>query len=224
MKKLFSILFTMLSFCLYAQKDSLRLGDKYLEDQLYVSVSYSQFFNQPNNVIGSGFSYGLNTGYIKDISLVRSGKLALGIGIGYAYDSFNHGYKISKQNNSVIIDVDPSVTITSNFKLHSLEFPFEFRWRTSTANKYKFWRIYTGFKISYNLNNTIQFTTNNVLNEYSNIERFNKIQYGLTLAAGYSTFNFSLYYGLTPLFKSAALGTNPINTKVLKLGLIFYIL
>lgn len=214
----------MLSFCLYAQKDSLRLGDKYLEDQLYVSVSYSQFFNQPNNVIGSGFSYGLNTGYIKDISLVRSGKLALGIGIGYAYDSFNHGYKISKQNNSVIIDVDPSVTITSNFKLHSLEFPFEFRWRTSTANKYKFWRIYTGFKISYNLNNTIQFTTNNVLNEYSNIERFNKIQYGLTLAAGYSTFNFSLYYGLTPLFKSAALGTNPINTKVLKLGLIFYIL
>ena len=118
----------MLSFCLYAQKDSLRLGDKYLEDQLYVSVSYSQFFNQPNNVIGSGFSYGLNTGYIKDISLVRSGKLALGIGIGYAYDSFNHGYKISKQNNSVIIDVDPSVTITSNFKLHSLEFPFEFRW------------------------------------------------------------------------------------------------
>ena len=79
MKKLFSILFTMLSFCLYAQKDSLRLGDKYLEDQLYVSVSYSQFFNQPNNVIGSGFSYGLNTGYIKDISLVRSGKLALGI-------------------------------------------------------------------------------------------------------------------------------------------------
>ena len=224
MKKLFSILFTMLSFCLYAQKDSLRLGDKYLEDQLYVSVSYSQFFNQPNNVIGSGFSYGLNTGYIKDISLVRSGKLALGIGIGYAYDSFNHGYKISKQNNSVIIDVDPSVTITSNFKLHSLEFPFEFRWRTSTANKYKFWRIYTGFKISYNLNNTIQFTTNNVLNEYSNIERFNKIQYGLTLAAGYSTFNFSLYYGLTPLFKSAALVTNLINTKVLKLGLIFYIL
>ena len=63
-----------------------------------------------------------------------------------------------------------------------------------------------------------------MLNEYSNIERFNKIQYGLTLAAGYSTFNFSLYYGLTPLFKSAALGTNPINTKVLKLGLIFYIL
>lgn len=224
MKKQISILFTILSFSLYAQKDSLNLGDKYLEDQLYFSVSYNQFVNQPNAVIGSGFSYGLNTGYIKDISLVKSGKIAVGIGVGYAYDSFKHGYKITTLNNTVVIDVDPSIVNTSGLKVHSLEFPLEFRWRTSNANKYKFWRVYTGFKISYNLKNTIDYTTNNVLNSYTNIERFNKIQYGLTLAAGYSTFNFSLYYGLTPLFKTSSLGTNPINTKVLKLGLIFYIL
>lgn len=224
MKKLFSILLTILSFSLYAQKDSLRLGDKYLEDQLYITISYNQLFNQPNAVIGSGFSYGLNTGYIRDISLIKSGKLALGVGIGYAFDSFNHGYKITSQNNTVIVDADPSIVTTSKLKLHSLEFPFEIRWRTSNANKYKFWRIYTGFKISYNLKNTLEYTSNSVLNEYSNIERFNKIQYGLTVSAGYSTFNFSLYYGLTPLLKSSTLGTNPINTKVLKLGLIFYIL
>jgi hypothetical protein len=224
MKKLFSILLFLLSFSLYAQKDSLRVGDKYLEDQLYFSISYSQLFNQPNEVIGSGFSYGFNTGYIKDISLVKSGRLALGIGIGYAFDSFNHGYKITKQNNNIVIDVDPSIVATSGFKLHSLEFPFEIRWRTSNANKYKFWRVYSGFKISYNLKNTLEYTANNILNEYNNIERFNKIQYGLTLAAGYSSFNFSLYYGLSPLFKSSTLGTNPIDTKVLKLGMTFYIL
>ncbi len=224
MKKLFSILFTILSFSLYAQKDSLRLGDKYLEDQLYFSVSYNQLFNQPDAVIGSGFSYGLSTGYIRDISLIKSGKLALGVGIGYAFDSFNHGYKITTQNNTIIVDVDPSIVTTNKLKLHSLEFPFEIRWRSSNANKYKFWRVYSGFKISYNLKNTLEYTTNSVLNEYKNIERFNKIQYGLTLAAGYSTFNFSLYYSLTPLLKSSTLGTNSINTKVLRLGLIFYIL
>lgn len=224
MKKLFFVLFTILSFSLYAQKDSLRIGDKYLEDQLYFGISYNQLFDQPNAVIGSGFSYGLNTGYIRDISLIKSGKLALGVGIGYAFDSFNHGYKITTQNNTVIVDADPSTVTTSKLKLHSLEFPFEIRWRTSNANKYKFWRIYTGFKISYNLKNTLEYTSNGVLNEHSNIERFNKIQYGLTLSAGYSTFNFSLYYGLTPLLKSSTLGTNPINTKVIKLGLIFYIL
>ncbi len=224
MKKLFSVLFLMLSLCVFAQKDSLNLGDAYLEDQLYVSLSYNQLFNQPNNVIGSGFSYGINTGYIKDISLVKSGRFALGIGFGYAFDSFNHGYKVTKPNNTVIIDVDSNITTRSGLKLHSLELPFEIRWRTSNANKYKFWRIYTGFKISYNLKNTIEYTSNNVLTEYNTIERLNKVQYGLTIAAGYSTFNFSLYYGLTPLLKSSTLGTNPIDTKVLKLGLIFYIL
>ena len=224
MKNLLFILFFFLCFGVFAQRDSLRLGDTYLEDQIYFSVTYNQLVNQPKTVIGSGFSYGLNAGYIKDISLNKSGRLALGLGLGYAFDSFNHGYKVTSQNSNVIIDVDANINVTSELKLHSLEFPIEIRWRTSNANKYKFWRVYTGFKISYNLKNTFHYTNNNVLNAFTDIERFNKVQYGLTLAAGYSTFNFSLYYGLTPLLKSSVLGTNPIDTKVIKLGLIFYIL
>ncbi len=224
MKKIFLLFLFTLSLNISAQKDSLQLGDKYLEDQLYLGISYIQLFSQPDNVIGSGFSYGFNSGYIKDISLVKSGRLALGIGIGYAYDSFNHGYKISSQNNNVVVEVDPTIVETSTFRLHSLEFPLEIRWRTSNANRYKFWRVYSGLKISYNLKHTLEYVSNSMLTEYNNIERFNKLQYGLTIAAGYSTFNFSLYYGLTPLFKTSTVGTSPINTKVIKLGMIFYIL
>ena len=224
MKNVLAILLFLSCFCLHAQKDSLRLGDKYLEDQLYFSVTYNQLFAQPEDVIGSGFSYGFNAGYIRDISLVKSGRVALGVGIGYGLDSFNHGYKLARQNNNVAVDVDANIKETSGLKLHSIEFPIEIRWRTSNANKYKFWRVYSGFKISYNFKNTFNYTNNGTLNEYNNIERFNKIQYGLTIAAGYSTFNFSLYYGLTPLLKSSTIGTNPIDTKVLRLGMTFYIL
>jgi hypothetical protein len=224
MKKFVAILFVFICFDLSAQKDSLQLGDSYLEDQLYVGISYNQLFSQPTAVAGSGFSYGLSTGYIRDISLIKSGKVALGVGIGYAFDSFNQGYKITKLNNDVIVEVDPLNTTRNGMKIHSLEFPIELRWRTSTANKYKFWRIYTGFKISYNFKNSVEYTSNAILNSYENIDRINKIQYGLTLAAGYSTFNFSLYYGITPIFKDSNVGTNSIHTKVLKLGLVFYIL
>jgi len=220
MKKTITFFSLIISLALYAQKDSLQLGDKYLEDQLYFGITYNQLFDQPNAVIGSGFSYGISAGYIRDVSLVKSGKIALGIGIGFAFDSFSHGYKVSNTSNSVVIDLDSNIATRSRLKLHSLEFPFEFRWRTSDANKYRFWRVYTGFRITYNLKNTFDYGANT----YSNIERFNKVQYGLTASAGYSTFNFSLFYGLTPLFKNAVLGEPSIDTKQIKLGILFYIL
>jgi len=224
MKKIMLLLLWTNTMVLFGQKDSLQLGDKYLEDQVYFGVVFNQLISQPTEVIGSGFSYGITAGYIRDFSIVKSGQVAIGLGIGYAFDSLKHGFKVSNQNSAVILEVDPSIQSRSSLALHSLEFPLEFRWRTATANKYKFWRIYTGVKISYNLKNTIEYTSNSVLTSYKNIERFNKVQYGLTFSAGYSTFNFNMYYGLSPLFKDAAVGTKSIGTKVIKLGMIFYIL
>lgn len=224
MKKIFFLLFCTNVICLFGQRDSLQLGDKYLEDQLYFGVTFNQLLSQPTGVIGSGFSYGITGGYIRDFSIVKSGKVALGFGIGYSFDSLKHGFKVSNQNSTVVIEVDPNIQSRSNLALHTIEFPIEFRWRTSTENKYKFWRIYSGIKISYNLKNTIEYSTNSIVSSYSNVARFNKVQYGLTFSAGYSTFNFNLYYGLTPLFKDASVGTKSIGTKVMKLGMIFYIL
>ena len=206
----------------FAQKDSLQLGDAYLQDQLYFGLTFNQLFNQPETVSGSGFSYGVNLGYIKDISLVKSGRLALGFGAGYAYDSFNHSFKIQEQNSNLVVEAN--TTSSNNLRIHALEFPLEFRWRTSNANKYKFWRIYTGVKFSYNLKNTFNYFDGAILKKHTNIDRFNKWQYGLTISAGYATFNFNMYYGLSPLLNSADVGTKTINTQVMKIGILFYFL
>lgn len=211
------------SLALFSQKDSLQIGDPYYEDQLYFNVSYNQLFNQPDLVSSSGFSYGISAGYIRDISLLNSGKFALGIGLGYAFDSFNHGLDIVNVNNTVAFNVSANSS-SNNLLVHSLELPFEIRWRTSTANKYKFWRIYTGIKFSYNLQNKFYFDSGTTTGSYSNVNRFEKFQYGLTLATGYAAFNLYVYYGLTPMLKDATVGTKHINSKILKMGLIFYIL
>ena len=55
MKKLIFLFFITCSLTSVAQKDSLQLGDRYAEDQLYVMVSYNQLFNQPAMVKGSRF-------------------------------------------------------------------------------------------------------------------------------------------------------------------------
>ena len=117
-------------------------------------------------------------------------------------------------------------TISSNlFTSHNLEFPLELRWRTSTATKYNFWRVYTGIKFFYNLSNKFQFDDeSNTTYKYSNISNYNRLQYGLTLSTGYDEFNINIFYGLTPVFKGSNLNGEKIDTKILKFGLIFYIL
>lgn len=205
------------------QKDSLQLGEKYRDDQLYIGFTYNQLFSQPSQAGGSGFSYGFSGGFIKDIPFTKQGDLSLGIGIGYGFDSFNHGLKATELNNVYSFSVDN--TISSNkFSTHTLELPLEFRWRTSTAKKYKFWRIYTGVKFGYNLSNKFNYTENSNAIVLKNIPNFRKLQYGLTLSAGYDAFNAHIYYGLTSILENATIGTSSINTKILKIGLVFYVL
>jgi hypothetical protein len=222
-KSLLLLLFIFVVPLSYAQKDSLELGDKYSEDQIYFLVSYNELFNQPNQVKGSGFSYGLSAGYIDDITLNKQGTIALGLGIGYNYDAFNHGLKVTEIDNTVAFEVDN--TLSSNrLSIHSLEFPLEIRWRNSDAIKYSFWRVYAGVKASYNFGNTFKFNEGTNTFSYKNVSRFNDWQYGLTLSVGYNALTAHMYYGLTPILKDSSIGTSTISTKILRVGLIFYFL
>jgi hypothetical protein len=220
------ILFYFLVFPMFvfSQKDSLALGDKYSDDQIYVSVSYSQFNKQPSTVTKSNFSYSLSGGFMKDISLNKMGTIAIAAGFGYGFDFFNHKLKVNEVNGKTVFTLDN--TISDNvFKAHNLEFPFEIRWRTSTAKKYNFWRIYSGIKFLYNLNNQFQYEDiNGKQIKYSDVSSYNKLQYGLTISAGYDAFNMNVFYGLTSIYKNGNIDGESINTQILKFGLIFYFL
>ena len=223
MKKLIFLFFITCSLTSVAQKDSLQLGDRYAEDQLYMIVSYNQLFNQPAMVKGSGFSYGLSTGFMKDLILNKQGSISMALGVGYNFDLLNHGLTISEENNNITFQVDNSGA-TNKLLLHNLEFPFELRWRGSDAQTYKFWRVYMGVKASYNLSNNFKFTNETNSFSYSNVSNYDTWQYGLTLSVGYDVFTAHVYYGLNPILKDTSLGTADISSKIMRIGLIFYLL
>jgi len=223
MKKLIFFFFIGCSSIAFSQKDSLQLGSKYAEDQLYFLISYNQLFDQPSLVKGSGFSYGLSAGFMKDLILNKKGSISLALGFGYYYDLLNHGLTIAKENNEVTFQVDNSGAINT-LTIHNLEFPFEFRWRNSDAQTYKFWRVYMGVKASYNVSNNFKFTDQSNSFSYRNVSRFNSWQYGLTLSVGYDVFTAHMYYGLTPMLKDTMLGTTDISSTTMRIGLIFYFL
>jgi hypothetical protein len=212
---------TMWSF---AQKDSLELGHRYADDQIYASISYAQFYEQPSEISKSNFSYSLSIGFMKDLILNKQGTISVAGGFGYGFDFFNHKLKVEEINDATVFNSDDEIS-ANLFKSHNIEFPFELRWRTSTANKYSFWRVYAGIKFLYNFSNKFQFDdASDTTFKYANVSNYNKLQYGLTLSTGYDEFNINIYYGLTPIFDNSAINGEVINSKVLKFGLIFYLL
>jgi len=222
-KVLYFILFLSLTSLSYAQKDSLKLGDNYADDQLYASISYAQFFNQPTVINKSSFSYAISAGFLKDFILNKQGNISVALGIGYGYDNFNHNLKVQEINNLTVFS--ESVNLNSNiFTAHNLEVPFEIRWRTSNAVKYDFWRIYTGVKFLYNFSNTFRFEENGTQFSYKNVSAYNNFQYGITFSAGYDVINLHVFYNLTPIFKDVKINSENIDTSILKFGFIFYLL
>ncbi|MFT4611664.1 MAG: hypothetical protein ACJA1H_001899 [Glaciecola sp.] len=240
MKQLF-YLFFLVSICtMSAQEsenplsnenvnDSIKVVDnKYREDQFYISVTYNLLGNKPEGVSQNGFSSGFHLGFIRDIPLNKNRNVALGLGLGLSTNSFNQTLLISESNAVYDYTVLGEVSFSKNkFTTYLVEFPIEFRWRTSTAKEFDFWRIYSGIKLGYVLYNSSKFrgTANDI--SLTNISDINKFQVGLTLSAGYSNVNFYFYYAFNDMFDSnAKLGGSEENVAInaIKIGLIFYIL
>ncbi|WP_233861077.1 porin family protein [Tenacibaculum piscium] len=226
MKNSFILYLFFLSISMFSQKDSLQIGDSYWEDQLYLNISFTALTNQPQKLDKklhkSGFSFGFSAGYIRDIPVVKSGKIAIGIGLGYGFDSFNHSLKVI-EGDPTGFKIDKNIT-TNKLKTHNIEIPIQFRLRTSTQNSYAFWRLYTGIKFSYNLKNTFSYMESDSEISLSNLAEYHTFQTGLTLSAGYKTFNFHAYYGITPILKNTYLHAHKIKTNIVRIGLSFYLL
>ncbi len=208
--------------------DTSFVDTKYREDQFYFAVTYNLLANKPNGMSQSGFSSGFQLGFIRDMPINDKRTWAIGLGLGIATNSYNHNVLITKVDNDYSYSIINESEITFNknkFSTYLIEVPLEVRWRKSTPTEYKFWRIYTGLKLGYIIANRYKFKGSIGNITYSNINDFEKIQYGITLGAGYATWNFHLYYGLNPIFNNNAnIEEQNLNISNVKIGLIFYIL
>lgn len=206
-----------------AQLDSTFVDLKYLEDQLYFGLVYNVMVNQPEGFNQNGISGGINLGFIKDIPLNDNRNIGIGIGLGYANNMFNSNLIVSEDIDDYIILPNEEFDINRLYT-HAIEMPIEFRWRTSTPKEYNFWRIYTGVKLSYVFSNNSTFTDETGTTKLKNLSGVRDFNYGLTLSAGYSTFNLHLYYALNPIFEDVKIEGTSIDLTQLSIGLMFYIL
>lgn len=234
MRIIFSCLFLLTFFNSFAQgevkpevKPIVKIDSLYREDQFYFTVTYNMFTDIPIDFKQNKFSLGLSGGFLRDMPINKSRTVAIAAGLGLSYQNYYQNLTISKDAaGSIIYGVNNSSEFVSNrYRQYAVELPIEFRWRNSTYESTKFWRIYGGVKLSYILSSTSLLDDGENTYRINNNKDINKFQYGPYLAAGYNTWNVYLYYGLNPLFNSATtLSGEKIAMKTLNAGLIFYIL
>lgn len=234
MRFLFSCLFLMSFFSVFAQEETkpkiepiVKIDSLYREDQFYFSVTYNLLTQIPQGLKQDKFSAGLSAGFLRDMPINKKRTLAFATGLGLSYQNYFQNLTISKvPDGTLTYDVSDYNDIASNrYRQYLVEVPIEFRWRNSTFESYRFWRIYGGIKLSYVISNKSVLDTGEETHKITNNPDINKFQYGVYMAVGYNTWNVYLNYGLNPLFKDVKTtsGQN-VDVRTLNAGLIFYIL
>lgn len=235
MKKYLLFVFAIFSFhTLFSQSDDkemevLVVDSLYREDQFYLGFTFNLLNDLPPDISQSGFSGGLHLGFIRDMPINEQRNLALGVGLGWSINTYAQNLFIGEsQNEETIFNVLDGSQLdyeSNRFTTYLLEVPVEFRWRSSSATTFNFWRVYAGLKpgyIYYFKSNFKQPGNRVIQTDLSELERF---RLGATLAVGFNKVNFYFYYSLTPFFDgSKSLNGDPIDVRTLKIGLMFYIL
>ena len=214
-KLLFLVL--LISSCVKAQSDSTFVDDKYLEDQIYLNLTYISLLNTPPPISQSGFSFGLGGGFIKDLPVNSRRNVAFGVGLGYGFNNYYFNVRFENEDPN-----EDKTTLNSKIMLHVVELPLEFRVRTSTATRYKFWRFYPGFKISYAFAENLSLGKDADF-EVEGVAQYNDFLYGLTFSAGYNKWNIHLYYGLNDLITNTEENDYEFAITDFRIGLVFYV-
>lgn len=203
-----------------------KIDSLYREDQFYFSVSLNSLQNKPQGLMQEKFSPGFTFGFLRDMPINKKRTFAIAPGLGLMFNTFNQNIAITRSGENHAYTVLGSETPYSKnrFSQFSVEVPLEFRWRSSTYESHKFWRIYGGFKVSYLFYDKSVFQDSQQKIVISNNKDFNKLQYGAYITTGYNTINVYAYYGLNPLFKSARTSTQSVDMISINFGVMFYIL
>ena len=222
-RKKFFFLFSLLFLNQLSFSQSNKSKEDYREDQFYFGSSYFIQTQPLDKFKQNGFSGNFQFGFIRDFPLNDSSTKAIGIGFGYERNFFTSNIQPVESSSNIDYRIVVSRFLESKNKISfsSLVIPLEYRWRRSSIDQYKFWRIYSGFKLKKNF----PLYSNPSYGSEITIDDVEDWTTSIYINAGYNTWNISLEYDLNPLLKNKKTtnGEN-LNISFFRLGLVFYLL
>lgn len=221
------LVFSFLTLSVFAQNqepDFSSPDSLYREDQFYIGLSYSNMQSTPKGFDQIKLSSNVVFGFLRDMPFNKARTWAIAPGLGYRISTISHNLAMTESPTGNQYAILTTEFDKNKLALHYLELPLEIRWRASTPDSHKFWRIYTGFKLSYLVYDRNKLQAFDQTIKLSGNADLNKLQYGAYITAGWNTWNAYIYYGINPLYKSPPIGEEQLKLNALNVGLMFYIL
>ena len=219
----FFLLFSLLLFVQSSFSQSDKLEESYREDQFYFGSSYFIQTESLEDFKQNGFSGNFQFGFIRDFPVNNSSTKAVGIGLGFERNFFTSNIQPSEIEDNIDYRIVVSRFLESKNKISfsSIVLPIEYRWRKSSIDEYKFWRIYSGLKLKKNF----PLYSNPSYGSEITIDEIEDWTTSIYINAGYNTWNISLEYDLNPILKNKkTTDGNNLNISFFRLGLVFYLL
>jgi Outer membrane protein beta-barrel domain len=228
MQKFFNFFLFLFPLLVFSQEtpNFSEIDSLYREDQFYVNITYNALNNKPKDVFQNSFSTGINIGFLRDFPINKKRTFAIAPGLGLSYNNYKENLLIDNLNGSLNYNTIPTGASYDKNKLslYFIDFPIEFRWRTSTFDSHKFYRVYAGFKVSYLFLSQSRYIDSNQSFKVDNNSDLDRFHYGVYLSTGYNSVNIYGYYGLNNFFKNGIINGESIKLSTVNFGLIFYIL
>ena len=95
-------IFGLLFFSFWASAQTTN-DSKYREDQLYATIGYPLLLDAPEGVTQNKLSHTFSFGFIRDMPFTANRNLALGVGLGVAYNVIYTNYQYDSIENSFLI-------------------------------------------------------------------------------------------------------------------------
>lgn len=224
MKKIIiPFLFFSTAFVFSQEEQKAVVDSLYREDQMYATLSLNLVQNRPSGFTQHSLSSGVSVGFLRDMPFNKSRTWAIAAGLGYSYNNLKNNIKVDNSMGGIAYSIDDTFD-NNKLVLHHLEVPIEIRWRNSTFESHKFWRIYSGFKVSYLFADKAVFSSESQNITVRSNNDLSKIKYATYLAVGNNTGNIYVQYTLTPIFEEAILNERNLELSSFNIGFIFYIL
>ena len=89
--------------------------------------------------------------FLRDMPINSNRNLAVAPGLGLTFNNYSQNIGITTANGTPVYTVLTDASAYSNNKFSQLlvDLPLEFRWRGSTFENHRFFRIHGGLKLSY---------------------------------------------------------------------------